>query len=153
MQTSLNLSKWLFSCALFIALLVAATLPSQAADPGAAFPASAASSDQKAGSLLVYNVYTSSTINFTSQNARLSLTNTSDSLGVAVHLFFVDGATCSVADSFLCLTANLSTGGKETRTKAFGSNKVPSWAARLKPQCPKTNFFVRRAITPILFCD
>ena len=106
MRTSHKLPHWLFSCALFILLSASATLTAWAADPGIPFPSSAASSDQKAGSLLVYNVYTSGSTNFTSQNARLSLTNTSDFVDVVVHLFFVDGATCSVADSYVCLTAN-----------------------------------------------
>ena len=78
----------------------------QAADPGIPFPASAASSDQKAGSVLIFNVYTSSITNFNAHNSRLSLTNSSDTLPAFVHLFFVDGATCSVADSYLCLSQN-----------------------------------------------
>src|SRR5262249_27962993 len=33
-------------------------------------------------------------------------TNTHPQLPIAVHLFFVDGATCSIADSLVCLTPN-----------------------------------------------
>lgn len=77
-----------------------------AADPGAAYPAASASSDQKAGSLLVYNVYTSGISNFNTQNSRITLTNSSDSITALIHMFFVDGATCSVADSYLCLSPN-----------------------------------------------
>ncbi len=77
-----------------------------AAEPGLPFPASSAVSDQKAGSLLVYNVYTSSITNFNGQNSRLTMTNTSATTEAFVHLFFVDGSTCSVADLFLCLTPN-----------------------------------------------
>src|SRR5262249_162701 len=39
-------------------------------------------------------------------NTRISLTNINTTRGVAVHLFFVDGASCGVADAFVCLTAN-----------------------------------------------
>jgi hypothetical protein len=30
-------------------------------------------------------------------------------LDIAVHLFFVDGATCSIADAIICLTKNQTT--------------------------------------------
>src|SRR5262249_45097153 len=104
MRSSHNLSHLLFSLFLWGILPASLATIALAADPGIPFPSSAASSDQKAGSLLVYNVYTSSITNFNSQNARISLTNGSDSTGTQVHLFFVDGATCSVADSYVCLT-------------------------------------------------
>ena len=65
-------------------------------------------SDQKPGSVLLYPVYTSAS-DATKQNSRISLTNTNPSLGAYVHLFFVDGDTCSVADAFICLTPNQTT--------------------------------------------
>jgi hypothetical protein len=78
----------------------------RAADPGIQYPAASPVSDQKAGSVLMYNVYTSSISAPNSQNTRVNVTNTS-STGVAnVHIFFVDGATCSIADSYICLTPN-----------------------------------------------
>ncbi len=63
-------------------------------------------SDQKKGSILVYNLYSSASTGGSNNNTRISITNTSASLGAAVHLFFVDGSSCSVADSFVCLTPN-----------------------------------------------
>jgi len=80
----------------------------QAVGPGALPLATSPMSDQKAGSVLIYNVYTSST-NSIQQNTRLNLTNTNPNLPAIVHLFFVDGTSCSVADSILCLTANQTT--------------------------------------------
>ncbi len=74
--------------------------------PGSTFPTASEVSDQKAGSVLVYNLYSSSIAAPNQQNTRVSLTNTNPSLPVAVHLFFVDGATCSIADSLICLTPN-----------------------------------------------
>jgi hypothetical protein len=78
-----------------------------ASGPGNALPAAAEMSDQKAGSVLIYNVYTSST-DPTKQNTRLNLTNTHPTLPAYVHLFFV-AEGCSVADSYVCLTANQTT--------------------------------------------
>jgi hypothetical protein len=66
-------------------------------------------SDQRAGSVLVFNLYTSSASDATTQNTRLSLTNTHVTQPAFAHLFFVDGATCSVADNYLCLTPNQTT--------------------------------------------
>jgi hypothetical protein len=62
-------------------------------------------SDQRGGSVLFYNVYTS-TVGSATQDTRLSITNTDPSRVSYVHLFFVDGSTCSVADAFICLTPN-----------------------------------------------
>jgi hypothetical protein len=77
-----------------------------AGDPGTPLPATSEASDQKAGSLLFYNTYTSSAANANTANTRINITNTNDRSGVFVHLFFVDGSNCSIADSYICLTAN-----------------------------------------------
>ncbi len=68
--------------------------------------AAAEVSGQQAGSVLFYNLYSSGSVTPHQQNTRISITNTHPTQPVAVHLFFVDGATCSVADSSLCLTSN-----------------------------------------------
>src|SRR5678815_4005600 len=90
--------------ALFALLVMASA--ALAADPGPRLPDTSEASDQKAGSLLFYNTYTSSATNANTANTRINITNSNDSSGVFVHLFFVDGSNCSVADSFICLTAN-----------------------------------------------
>src|SRR5262249_6849 len=74
--------------------------------PGGAVPATSELSDQKAGSVLIYNIYTSSTASPNSQDTRINLTNVDPTRPAIVKLFFVDGASCSVADSSICLTAN-----------------------------------------------
>lgn len=89
-----------------IALVTSMSASVNAADPGLPFPANSPASDQRLGSILVYNVYTSSITNFNGQNSRMTLTNASETSFAYVHLFFVDGATCSVADSYICLTPN-----------------------------------------------
>jgi CSLREA domain-containing protein len=75
-------------------------------DPGVRAATESPLSDQKTGSALIFNFYTSSAINPTIQNTRINLTNTDQARTVSVHLFFVDGSDCSVADSVLCLSQN-----------------------------------------------
>ena len=99
MATSRNCSRVVLT--LFALTVLAAT--AMAADPGLPYPAEAQMSDQKAGSVLIYNLYTSSAAS--GQNSRIALTNTSGTSAAFVHMFFIDGRTCSVADSFTCLTA------------------------------------------------
>jgi len=87
-------------------LMVCAMQIARAADPGLPFPSSSEMSDQKAGSLLVFNYYSSSPISALQENSRVSITNTNSLEGTTIHLYFIDGATCSVADSWLCLPPN-----------------------------------------------
>lgn len=94
---------------LAIAIMATAAL---AADPGLDLPndpalrAVSETSDQKKGSILIYNFYSSSAQGGVANNTRINLTNTNMSRGIFVHLFFVDGSTCAVADSSICLTPN-----------------------------------------------
>ncbi len=62
-------------------------------------------SDQKAGSLLVFPYYTSNRA--TRADTRLTLSNVSLQT-INAHVFLIDGATCSPADMFLCLTPGAS---------------------------------------------
>lgn len=77
-----------------------------AAGPGAAFPAQAESSDQKPGSVLIFPIYSSMTANLSRENARINITNTDTTRRVAVHLFFIEDDSSSIADAFVCLTPN-----------------------------------------------
>jgi hypothetical protein len=60
---------------------------------------------QKPGSLLIFNLYTSS-VNTSLSDTQISLTNTNPVSPANVHLFFVDGSSCSVADQIVTLTQN-----------------------------------------------
>jgi hypothetical protein len=68
-------------------------------------------SDQKAGSILIYPIYTSNATGSTDQNTRFSITNTDASRSVSVHLFLIDGTSCAVSDTYICLT--------QTQTASF----------------------------------
>jgi hypothetical protein len=63
----------------------------------------AAGLPQKPGSVMIYNAYTSSA-NTALSETQITLTNTNPVDSVTVHLFFVDGATCTVADQTVTLT-------------------------------------------------
>jgi uncharacterized repeat protein (TIGR01451 family) len=72
--------------------------------PGDPLPDSSEVSDDKAGAVLGYNLYSSSASAPEKENTRINITNISSDQRAIVHLFFVDGASCSVADAYLCLT-------------------------------------------------
>jgi hypothetical protein len=86
-----------------IALLLM-TSAALAADPGLRFPIDSEVSDQKAGSILFYNFYTSGATSGNAQDTRVSATNTSTTSAAFVHFFMVSEG-CNVADFFLCYTA------------------------------------------------
>lgn len=101
------------------------------AQPGTPISAAAAVSDQKLGSILVYNYYTSSATNSPAKNTRVSMTNTNGTESVFVHFFLVDGVAGTQADFFLCFAPN--------QTKSFlTSDNDPG----------KTGYIVAVAVTP-----
>lgn len=95
-KTLLCALVWLALAAIFVA----------AAEPGNAIPPASAVNDQKPGSVLFYSYFTSNAASPSTRDTRLTITNTSTTSAVTVHLFYVDGATCNVSDNFLCLTQN-----------------------------------------------
>jgi len=77
------------------------------ADPGSPYPAASELSDQRAGSVLFYNLYSSNAANPKIENTLINITNTNTTASAIVHFFFVDSATSSVSTSiFCCLTPN-----------------------------------------------
>jgi hypothetical protein len=89
-----------------VSVQACATVNCPPVGPGALTASASEISDQKAGSVLIYNIYTSSATTPNSQNTRINLTNTDVSRPAMVHLYFLDGESCSVADSYICLTPN-----------------------------------------------
>ncbi|HKX32928.1 MAG TPA: DUF11 domain-containing protein [Blastocatellia bacterium] len=63
-------------------------------------------SDDRSGSVLIFPYYTSDATGLNQQETRFTITNRDPFAPAFIHLFFVDGATCSVADNFLCMTPN-----------------------------------------------
>lgn len=61
--------------------------------------------DQKPGSVLFFNRYTSSASNPTRDNSTLNITNTSPTTTTFVRLFLVSGTTCQPTEIQLCLAA------------------------------------------------
>ena len=97
-------SKWLTYLILLIACSLLPTVVVRGADPGTPYLPDDLVSDHKPGSILFFNVYTSDATDSKEQNAKFAITNTSPTVGVAVHIFFVDGMSGSPADFIFCLT-------------------------------------------------
>jgi hypothetical protein len=74
-----------------------------------AVSAAKALGDQKPGSLLFFNRFTSSASNSLRENTLLSLTNTNLSASTFVRLFLVSNATCEINELTLCLAAQQTT--------------------------------------------
>jgi uncharacterized repeat protein (TIGR01451 family) len=104
--------------------------------PGRPYPALAEGSDQKGGAVLVYNFYSSSATTPNSQNTRISLTNTNPGETISVHLFFVDGASCSVADSYVCLTPNQTTSFQMSDLDPGTTGYIVAIAVNCETGCP-----------------
>jgi len=93
-------------------LLVAASFSFSAvgsvygADPGVVAETGVAASDQKAGSVLFFNVYTSDSTDVDNQNTKFAITNSAQSLSVSVRVFLVDSLSGAPASFSFCLTPN-----------------------------------------------
>lgn len=84
-------------------LVVGWSAVTQAADPGDAYPDAAEASDQKRGSVLFFNFFSSNATNPALENSEVSLTNLNPIEGTAVHLFLVDGTTGTINQRFMYL--------------------------------------------------
>jgi hypothetical protein len=71
-----------------------------------AIPADAPISDQKAGSVLIFNYYGSHPINHASENTEVHITNTNSQKMASMVIFFIDTVSGDVTDAYICLVAN-----------------------------------------------
>ena len=78
--------------------------PALGADPGVAAETGGVVSDQKAGSVLIFNVYTSDATDIDNQNTKFAITNTAYSTGISVQVFMIDSLSGSAASFSFCLT-------------------------------------------------
>ena len=74
--------------------------------PGLPYPVVAEASDQKAGSILIFPIYTSNATNPSVENTKINITNVAETETACIHLFAIDGDSCSVLDVYTCLTPN-----------------------------------------------
>ena len=73
-------------------------------------------SSPKPSSVLVYNLYSSSSVDPSKEDTNISITNTNPQEAVTLHAFFVDGKTGSPGDAFTCVAAG--------QTLSFLASKV-----------------------------
>lgn len=90
---------------LLMLMLIPAVSPAQT-PPGAPFPNTSELSDQKPGSILFFNYYTSNFDAPQTRNTEFNLTNTHPNTAVSLHMFFVFSDFFGVSDTLFTLAPN-----------------------------------------------
>ncbi|MFN0124774.1 MAG: hypothetical protein ACKV2V_30085 [Blastocatellia bacterium] len=62
--------------------------------------------DLAPGSVLFFGRYTSSAVSPSLEDTQISITNTHPTQSISVHMYMVDGGSCSIADSYIELTGS-----------------------------------------------
>ncbi len=89
----------LTTLALVLCALALCSLTALAQDPN----------DLRPGSVLFFSRYTSNASNPAAEDTQINLTNTDPNRSIAVHIYMIDGSSCSVADSYVTLTQSQTT--------------------------------------------
>ncbi len=110
------------------------------------------SNDQLPGSVLIYNLYTSNAVTPNTHNTQISVTNVEPLRSISIHMFFVDGSSCNVADRFTCLTPNQTATFYATDMDPGVTGYIFLVATDLQTGCPfNFNFLIGEAL--IKFAD
>lgn len=89
----------LTTLALVLCALTLCSLTALAQDPN----------DLRPGSVLFFSRYTSNASNPASEDTQINITNTDPNRSIAIHVYMIDGSSCSVADSYVTLTQSQTT--------------------------------------------
>lgn len=87
-------------------LIVAFALVSAISVFAQAIPDNAPISDQKPGSVLIFNYYVSKSTDISFENTRMGITNTNAQQAGQMSLFFIDTDSGKVMSSYICLAPN-----------------------------------------------
>ncbi|HEX4946337.1 MAG TPA: hypothetical protein VFZ34_06735 [Blastocatellia bacterium] len=140
MQTSHKKTSLLFTFTFTAVFSFLCLLSGQGtAQAQAAFP-SPGVSDQQAGWMLVYPFYTSRSSN-AREDTFITITNASNTVTAAVHVYFLEGASCAQADMFICLTPNASQSFKASEIDPENTGYIIAYVvAQTGPNagCPDT---------------
>ncbi len=96
-------------------------------------------SDQRIGSVLLYNYYSSTLGNAAFENTQIRLTNTHDTQDTAVRLYFVDAQTAAVFSLFVCLAPTQTFNFLMSETDPGVTGHIIAVAVSKTTGCP-TNF-------------
>jgi len=126
-------TRILFHISIFAALTITAL--GQAAPTRTARINEATASQQRPGSVLVFNIYTSGATATTNANTQISITNTNISAAANLRVFFIED-NGRIADSSICLTANQTVTFLASDVDPGVSGYLIAMATALNTGCP-----------------
>jgi len=100
------MKRTLVAVLVFLGGLLGSRSGARAQDVGLSIPATSEASDNKPGSVLIYNLFSPNAATPSLENTQISITNTNSSTTQAVMFIFVRGATGLSVPTAFCLGAN-----------------------------------------------
>ena len=139
-----KIDRMIFGIGALLALTTICLAQGAPATPGTVFPASSESSDQKLGSILVFNFFTSGVgTGGAIEETELSLTNTNESQAVSVRLFSINGATGAVTNRLVSLNGGQTTSLFASQIAARVRGYAVAVAVDANTGCPASYNFLR----------